>query len=99
MTYQTSIEVLLSDKDEALLNEAYDYIDNSGLNRDGDAATSVIYFMQSIYRMIAMRHGLEFMTLKGLRGRLNGECLDFKTAITKRNLPDDPFPPVKLDKL
>ena len=93
MAYQISIEVLLVERDEALLNQAYDYIYNTDLNRDGDAATAVIYFMQSVYKMIAMRHGVKLLTLKGLHGKLNGKVLDFKTNITKHNLPDDPAIP------
>ena len=83
MAYQISIEVLLFDRDKELLNATHEYVERTCQSDDEDVAIAVNGFKQSIYKLIAVRHGLNFETLHGLHGEASGDFLDFKTDIPR----------------
>ena len=80
MAFQIRIEIQLSEKDDALLNEAYDYLGSTKQSCDLDAATPATHFMQSIYKMIAIRQGLKPMTINGFHGELHDDFLELRSG-------------------
>jgi len=85
MPYQIKIEIVPSKRDDYLINEAFEYINITEQNCDLDAATPATHFMQSIYKIIAMRHGLEPRTINGLQGKLHDDFLELKSGIISKD--------------
>jgi hypothetical protein len=93
MSYQIGIEVYLFAYDKELLNATYEYVERTCQSDDEDVAIAVNGFKQSIYKMIAVRHGLNIKTLHGLHGKPSGDYLDFQMDIGRSEIPEK-NPPV-----
>jgi hypothetical protein len=87
MSYQIRIELLLSERDDALLNEAYDYLNFTNLGCDPDTEKDANNFLQFIYKMIARRQGLEPMRIKEFHGELHEDFLELKSGRFLCNKP------------
>ena len=80
MPYHISIEIMLTVKDDALLNEAYDYINSTDANFDPEIEKDANNFMQYIYKIIAIRHGLEPVATNGLHAKLHDDFLELRSG-------------------
>ena len=58
MPDQIRIELSLSERDDALLSEAYEYLNFTDQGLDPDTEKDANNFLQFIFKMIAIRHGL-----------------------------------------
>jgi hypothetical protein len=80
MAYQISIEIVLSERDDALLNEAYEYLNFTDQGLDPDTDKDVNNFLQFIFKMIAIRHGIEPKALNRFHGKLHDDFLELKSG-------------------
>ena len=80
MAFQIRIEIVLSEKDDALLNEACDYFNFTDQGCDPDPENYANNFLQIIYKMIAIRQGLEPMSIKGFHGELHDDFLELRSG-------------------
>jgi hypothetical protein len=80
MPYQIKIEIVPSKRDDALLNEAYDYLNFTNLGCDPDTEKDANNFLQFIFKIIAIRHGLEPMRIKEFHGELHDDFLELRSG-------------------
>ena len=80
MPDQIRIEFSLSERDDALLNEAYEYLNFTDQGLDPDTEKDANNFLQFIYKMIARRQGLEPMRIKEFHGELHDDFLELKSG-------------------
>ena len=81
MSYQIKIEIVPSKSDDALLNEAYEYLNFTDQGCDPETEKDANNFLQFIYKMIARRQGLEPMRIKEFHGKLHEDFLELKSGV------------------
>ena len=81
MSYQIKIEFSLSERDDALLNEAYEYLNFTDQGLDPDTEKDTHNFLQFVFKMIAKRHGIEPKALNSFHGKLHEKFLELKSGM------------------
>ena len=80
MAFQIRIEIQLSEKDDALINEACDCFNFADQGCDPDPEKNSNNFLQIIYKIIAIRQGLEPKSIKGFHGELHDNFLELRSG-------------------